>query len=53
MDVIYQIIVLKGYIRPRRLSSLCYSPFIPYVIIRGPAARIARRWHLVSQHQNS
>ena len=46
MDLAYQIFVLKGF-RPLELivivAALC---FVPYLIVRGPAERIARRWAL-------
>jgi hypothetical protein len=44
MDIAYQIFVLKGF-RPLELVvivvMLC---FVPYLIVRGPAERIVRRW---------
>lgn len=44
MDLAYQIFVLKGF-RPLELIvivvMLCFAP---YLVVRGPAERIARRW---------
>jgi hypothetical protein len=53
MDSIYQVLVL-GWFHPAEavIVALLFA-FIPYVIIRGPAARIARRWRRASPHQAS
>ena len=44
MDLAYQTFVLKGF-RPLELvvivALLC---FVPYLVVRGPAERIVRRW---------
>lgn len=44
MDLAWQIFVLKGF-RPLELfdvvAVLC---FVPYLIVRGPAERVFRRW---------
>lgn len=44
MDLAYQIFVLKGF-RPLELvvlvTMLC---FVPYLLVRGPAERVIRRW---------
>jgi hypothetical protein len=44
MDAIYQVIVLKRFYPAEAVIVALQFAFIPYVIIRGPAARIARRW---------
>jgi hypothetical protein len=44
MDTIYQLIVLKRFYPAEAVIVALLFAFIPYVIIRGPAARIARRW---------
>ena len=44
MDTIYQIIVLRT-IRPLELVLVVLMlAFVPYVLLRGPINRIARRW---------
>ena len=53
MDAIYQVIVLRRFYPVEAVIVALLFAFIPYVIIRGPAARIARRWHRASPHQNS
>jgi hypothetical protein len=44
MDLAYQIFVLKGF-RPLEMivivAALCV---LPYLLVRGPSERIARRW---------
>ena len=44
MDVIYQIIVLKRFYPAEAVIVALLFAFIPYVIIRGPVARIVRWW---------
>jgi hypothetical protein len=44
MDAIYQIIVLQRFYPSEAVIVALVFAFVPYVIIRGPAARIARRW---------
>ncbi|HUC11454.1 MAG TPA: hypothetical protein VL985_13650 [Stellaceae bacterium] len=44
MDAIYQVIVLKRFYPAEAVIVALLFAFVPYVIIRGPAARIARRW---------
>jgi hypothetical protein len=51
MDVIYQVIVLKRFYPAEAVIVALLFAFVPYVIIRGPAARIARRWRGASPHQ--
>ena len=44
MDLIYQVIVFKT-IHPLQLVVIVLGlAFVPYVILRGPINRIARRW---------
>ena len=43
MDVIYQLIFLKTFYPGEALIISLVLAFLPYVLIRGPAARIARR----------
>jgi hypothetical protein len=44
MDVIYQVIILQRFYPAEAVIVALTFAFVPYVIIRGPAARIARRW---------
>jgi len=44
IDVIYQIIELKMFYPVEALIIALLLAFLPYLLIRGPAARIARRW---------
>jgi hypothetical protein len=44
MDAIYQIIVLKRFYPVEALMIALLLAFVPYLLIRGPAARIAGRW---------
>jgi hypothetical protein len=53
MDAIYQVIVLKRFYPAEAVIVALLFAFIPYVIMRGPAARIARRWRRASPHQTS
>jgi hypothetical protein len=43
MDAIYQIIVLKRFYPGETVPVAVVLAFVPYLVIRGPAARIARR----------
>ena len=44
MEVLYEIIVFKA-IRPLQLVLVVLGlAFVPYVLLRGPVNRIARRW---------
>ena len=45
MDVVYQIIVLKTFYPVEALLIGLLLAFAPYVVMRGVAARVARRWH--------
>jgi len=53
MDVIYQLIFLKMFYPVEALIISLVLAFLPYLLIRGPAARIARRWDGASSHQAS
>jgi hypothetical protein len=44
MDVVYQLLVFNTFYPNEALIIALLLTFVPYVIIRGPAARIARRW---------
>jgi hypothetical protein len=44
MDVIYQLIELKTFYPVEALIIAIVLAFVPYVVLRGIAARIARRW---------
>ena len=43
MDAIYQVIVLKRFYPVEALIIALLLAFVPYLLIRGPVARIARR----------
>jgi hypothetical protein len=43
MDMIYQVIVLKQFYPAEAVIVALLFAFVPYVIVHGPAARIARR----------
>ena len=53
MDAIYQVLVLGQFYPAEAVIVALLFAFIPYVIIRGPATRIARRWRRASPHQTS
>jgi hypothetical protein len=44
MDVIYQLIFLKMFYPVEALIIALVLAFLPYVLIRGPVARIMRLW---------
>ncbi len=44
MDAIYQVLVLRQFYPAEAVIVALLFVFLPYVIIRGPTARIARRW---------
>jgi hypothetical protein len=44
MDVVYQFIELEEFYPVEALIIALLLAFVPYLLIRGPAARIARRW---------
>jgi hypothetical protein len=45
MDAVYQIIVLKTFYPVEALLIGLLLAFVPYVVMRGLAARAARRWY--------
>jgi hypothetical protein len=53
MDGIYQAIVLKRFYPAEAVIVALLFAFVPYVVIRGPATRIARRWRGVPPHRAS
>jgi hypothetical protein len=44
MDVIYQLLVLKTFYPNEALIISLLLAFVPYVLIRGPVARVVRWW---------
>jgi len=48
MDAIYQIIVLGRFYPGEAMIIALVLAFVPYLLIRGPAARLARRLHAAS-----
>ena len=53
MDAIYQSIVLRRFYPAEAVIVALLFAFVPYVIMRGPAARIARRWVAATPLQTS
>jgi hypothetical protein len=45
MDLIYQLLVLKTFYPNEAVIIALVLAFLPYLLIRGPATRIARWWH--------
>ncbi len=45
LDAIYQIIEFNAFYPTEALIIAALLAFIPYLIVRGPVARLARRWH--------
>src|SRR5262245_11832084 len=45
LDAVYQFIEFRTFYPVEALIVAIVLAFIPYVLIRGPVARIARRWH--------
>ena len=45
MDAIYQFLVLRWFYLVEALVTAFVVAVLPYLLIRGPAARIARRLH--------
>ena len=45
MDAIYQFLVLRRFYLGEALVTVFVIAVLPYILIRGPAARLARRWH--------
>ena len=44
MDAIYQVLMLRQFYPAEAVIVALLFAFLPYAIIRGPTARIARRW---------
>jgi hypothetical protein len=44
MDAIYQYVVLKAFFPLEMLIIVLVLAFVPYLLARGPANRIASRW---------
>lgn len=44
LDVIYQVLEFRTFYPNEALIVAILLAFIPYVILRGPVARLARRW---------
>jgi len=44
MDVIYQLLVLKTFYPGEAVIIAILLAFVPYLLLRGPIARVARRW---------
>jgi hypothetical protein len=44
MDTVYQIIVLKRFYPTEAVGIAVLLAFVPYLVIRGPVARLARQW---------
>jgi hypothetical protein len=44
MDAIYQFMVLRWFYPGEALVTAFVLAVLPYLLVRGPAARIARRW---------
>jgi tryptophan-rich sensory protein len=49
MDVIYQYIVLRRFYPAEAVIVAIVLAFLPYVVMRGPVARIARHWSGATQ----
>jgi hypothetical protein len=45
MDAIYQFMVLRRFYLGEALVTVFVLAVLPYLVIRGPIARIARRWN--------
>jgi hypothetical protein len=52
MDAIYQVIVLKTFYPGETVIVAILLAFIPYVLLRGPFARVAR-WWMERKHSGS
>ena len=48
MDAMYQMIVLRRFYPGEAVIIALVLAYVPYLLIRGPAARIARRLHAAS-----
>ena len=52
MDTIYQLFVLKAFYPLELILVVFFLCFLPYLLLRGPFARIAR-WRLARQPARS
>ena len=50
VDVVYQIVALKTFFPGEAVVIAIVLPLVPYVLMRGPIARIAARWS--AAHRN-
>jgi hypothetical protein len=53
MDVIYQFVVLKAFYPAEAVIVAIVLAFIPYLLLRGPFARIVRWWRKDAQTNES
>lgn len=53
MDVIYQILVLKTFYPNEALIIACVLAFLPYLLVRGVASRVLRRWRKSASRERS
>jgi hypothetical protein len=53
MDMIYQGIVLRQFYPGEAVIVALVFASVPYVIMRGPALRIARWWSVATPHQTA
>lgn len=53
MDTVYQFIVLKSFNPGQAVIIAVLLAFIPYLLLRGPIARIVRRWRSHAQQKNT
>jgi hypothetical protein len=49
VDAIYQFAVLKSFYPGEAVAITITLAFLPYVLTRGPVARIARRWNTAEE----
>ena len=49
MDAIYQFMVLRRFYLGEALVTVFVVAVLPYLLVRGPIARIARRWNRQGQ----
>ena len=49
MDVIYQMMVLRRVYPMELVIVVLLLVFVPYLIVRGPANRLARHWRRKTQ----
>jgi hypothetical protein len=44
VDVVYQILEMRAFYPSEALVTAVLLAFIPYLLVRGPVARVARNW---------